>query len=138
VLVQQQCLAVIAVAQLVQRLRMQMAVQAGVDAFDVSLPLLLEVLPEKQEPETSCQQVTPSKTATAKKREKKKDESALQAAREEGTTSSEGKDEQGRRREERQQQDKQASRREGKGETAASCKEKGASPVVWIVPSFKL
>ncbi len=138
VLLEQQCLAVIVVAQLVQRLRMQMAVQAGVDAFDVSLPLLLEVLPEllqeKQEPlewmrtfgrevglirpssrgsvvvpevkeplllpaaamtqqrsarshsygpepQTSCQQVTPSKTATAKKREKKKDESALKAAR---------------------------------------------------------
>jgi hypothetical protein len=118
---------------------MQMAVQAGVDAFDVSLPLLLEVLPELlqekqeplewmrtwgwevgvirpgsrgnlvvpqgkeplllpaagmtqqrsaryhsygQEPETSCEQVTPSKTATAKKREKKKEEAALKVARE--------------------------------------------------------
>jgi Transposase DDE domain len=54
VLVEQQCLAVIVVGQLVQHLRMQMAVQAGVDAFEVSLPLLLEVLPEllqeKQEP----------------------------------------------------------------------------------------
>jgi Transposase DDE domain len=54
VLMQQQCLALILVAQRLQHLRMQMALQAGVDAFEVSLPLVLDVLPElvreQQEP----------------------------------------------------------------------------------------
>jgi hypothetical protein len=53
-LIKQQCLAVLIVAQQVQKMRMQMAIQAGVDAFEVSLPLLMQVLPEllqeKQEP----------------------------------------------------------------------------------------
>jgi Transposase DDE domain len=54
VLMQQQCLVLIIVAQRLQQWRMQMALQAGVDAFEVSLPLLLDVLPEllreQQEP----------------------------------------------------------------------------------------
>lgn len=54
VLMQQQCLVLIIVAQRLQHWRMQMARQAGVDAFEVSLPLLLDVLPEllreQQEP----------------------------------------------------------------------------------------
>jgi hypothetical protein len=54
VLQQQQCLVVLIVAQVLQGMRMQMAVQAGVDAFDVSLPLLVQLLPEllqeRQEP----------------------------------------------------------------------------------------
>jgi hypothetical protein len=53
-LIQQQCLAVIIVAQLLQGMRMQMAIEAGVDAFEISLPLVLQVLPdllrEQQEP----------------------------------------------------------------------------------------
>jgi hypothetical protein len=53
-LIQQQCFAVLIVAQVIQGMRMQMAREAGVDAFEVSLPLLLEVLPdllrEQQEP----------------------------------------------------------------------------------------
>jgi hypothetical protein len=53
-LIRQQCFAVLIVAQVVQGMRMQMAREAGVDAFEVSLPLLLEVLPdllrEQQEP----------------------------------------------------------------------------------------
>jgi hypothetical protein len=53
-LIHQQCLAVIIVAQMVQGMRMQMAMEAGVDAFEVSLPLLLQELPdllrEQQEP----------------------------------------------------------------------------------------
>ena len=43
---QQQCLATLIVAQLLQGMRLQMAQEAGVDAFAVSLPLLVEVLPE--------------------------------------------------------------------------------------------
>lgn len=54
VLMQQQCLVLLIVAQRLQQLRMQLARQAGVDAFEVSLPLMLEVLPdlvrEQQEP----------------------------------------------------------------------------------------
>jgi hypothetical protein len=54
-LIRQQCFAVLIVAQVVQGMRMQIALEAGVDAFEVSLPLLLEVLPdllrEQQEPE---------------------------------------------------------------------------------------
>lgn len=46
VLMQQQCLATLIVAQLLQGMRLQMAKEAGVDAFAVSLPLLVEVLPE--------------------------------------------------------------------------------------------
>ena len=53
-LMQQQCLLLLIVAQRLQQLRMQMARQAGVDAFEVSLPLVLSVLPdlvrEQQEP----------------------------------------------------------------------------------------
>jgi Transposase DDE domain len=53
-LIKQQCLAILIVAQQIQKMRMQMAIQAGVDAFEVSLPLLMQVLPEllqeKQEP----------------------------------------------------------------------------------------
>jgi len=53
-LIKQQCLGVLIVAQVVQKMRMQMAIQAGVDAFEVSLPLLMQVLPEllqeRQEP----------------------------------------------------------------------------------------
>jgi hypothetical protein len=43
-LIQQQILVVLIVAQLVQALRMQIAIQALVDPFEVSLPLLLEYL----------------------------------------------------------------------------------------------
>jgi hypothetical protein len=47
-------LAVIIVAQLLQGMRMQMAIEAGVDALEISLPLVLQVLPdllrEQQEP----------------------------------------------------------------------------------------
>ena len=46
VLIKQQCLAVVIVSQLIQGLRMQMAVQQGRDAFEVSLPLVVELLPE--------------------------------------------------------------------------------------------
>ncbi len=45
-LLQQQCLAMVMVSQLLQGVRMQMAVQAGVDAFEVSLPLVVELLPQ--------------------------------------------------------------------------------------------
>jgi Transposase DDE domain len=44
-LIQQQILVVLIVAQLVQALRMQIAVQAHLDPFEVSLPLLIEYLP---------------------------------------------------------------------------------------------
>jgi hypothetical protein len=44
-LLQQQCLLVLIVAQLLQALRMQIAAQADVDPFDVSLPLLIEYVP---------------------------------------------------------------------------------------------
>jgi hypothetical protein len=54
VLMQQQCLVLLIVAQRLQQLRMRIAREAGVDAFEVSLPLLLDVLPElireQQEP----------------------------------------------------------------------------------------
>ena len=43
-LIQQQILVVLIVAQLVQALRMPIAIQAHVDPFAVSLPLLLEYL----------------------------------------------------------------------------------------------
>ena len=45
VLVQQQCLLVLIVAQLLQALRMQIAAQADVDPFEVSLPLLIASVP---------------------------------------------------------------------------------------------
>jgi Transposase DDE domain len=45
VLLQQQCLLVLIVAQLLQALRLQIAVEAGVDPFEVSLPLLIEYVP---------------------------------------------------------------------------------------------
>lgn len=44
-LIQQQCLLVLLVAQLLQALRLQIAADAGVDPFDVSLPLLIEYVP---------------------------------------------------------------------------------------------
>lgn len=44
-LLQQQCLLVLIVAQLLQALRLQIAVEAGVDPFEVSLPLLIEYVP---------------------------------------------------------------------------------------------
>jgi len=54
VLMEQQCLVVLIVAQLLQGLRLQMAAQARVDAFEVSLPLVVEMMPQllmkKQEP----------------------------------------------------------------------------------------
>lgn len=54
VLLQQQCLVVLVVAQLLQGLRLQIAEQAGVDVFEVSMALLVEKIPEllmnKQEP----------------------------------------------------------------------------------------
>jgi hypothetical protein len=45
ILIWQQILVVLVVAQLGQALRIEMAVQAGVDPFDVSLPLLVSYLP---------------------------------------------------------------------------------------------
>jgi len=45
ILIQQQCLVVLIVAQLLQALRMQIAAEAGVDPFEVSLPLLVEYVP---------------------------------------------------------------------------------------------
>jgi hypothetical protein len=45
ILIQQQCLVVLIVAQLLQALRLQIAVEAGVDPFEVSLPLLIEYVP---------------------------------------------------------------------------------------------
>ena len=45
VLVQQQCLAVLIVAQEVHRLQVRLARQAGVPIFDVSLPLVMEQVP---------------------------------------------------------------------------------------------
>jgi hypothetical protein len=45
VLIQQQCLLVLIVAQLLQALRMQIAAQAQVDPFEVSLPLLIGYVP---------------------------------------------------------------------------------------------
>lgn len=44
-LIHQQCLLVLLVAQLLQALRLQIAADAGVDPFDVSLPLLIEYVP---------------------------------------------------------------------------------------------
>ena len=44
-LIQQQCLLVLIAAQLLQALRLQIAAEAGVDAFEVSLPLLIEYVP---------------------------------------------------------------------------------------------
>jgi Transposase DDE domain len=46
VLMRQQMLAVLLVAQLLQALRVLLALQAGVDPFDVSLPLLIKHLPQ--------------------------------------------------------------------------------------------
>src|SRR5690348_10956069 len=46
VLIQQQVLLLLIMAQRLHQVRMQLARQAGVDAFEVSLPLLLEVLPD--------------------------------------------------------------------------------------------
>jgi Transposase DDE domain len=46
ILIQQQILVVLIVAQLVQALRMHIAVQANVDPFEVSLPLLIQSLPQ--------------------------------------------------------------------------------------------
>ncbi len=46
ILIQQHILVVLMVAQLVQALRMHMAVQAHVDPFEVSLPLLIQSLPQ--------------------------------------------------------------------------------------------
>jgi hypothetical protein len=46
VLIKQQILAVLIIAQVVQAVRMQVALQAGVDPFEVSLPLLIQVLPQ--------------------------------------------------------------------------------------------
>jgi Transposase DDE domain len=46
VLMRQQMLAVLLAAQLVQALRVLMALQAGVDPFDVSLPLVIKHLPQ--------------------------------------------------------------------------------------------
>ena len=45
VVIQQQIWAVLIIAQIVQTLRMEAAVRAGVDLFDVSLPLLVRYLP---------------------------------------------------------------------------------------------
>jgi hypothetical protein len=45
ILIQQQILVVLIVAHLVQALRMHIAVQANVDPFEVSLPLLIQSLP---------------------------------------------------------------------------------------------
>ena len=45
VVIQQQIWAVLIIAQIVQALRMEAAVRAGVDLFDVSLPLLVRYLP---------------------------------------------------------------------------------------------
>lgn len=45
VVVQQQIWAVLIIAQIVQALRMEAAARAGVDVFDVSLPLLVRYLP---------------------------------------------------------------------------------------------
>jgi hypothetical protein len=45
ILIWQQILVVLVVAQLIQALRIEIAGQAGVDPFDVSLPLLVEYLP---------------------------------------------------------------------------------------------
>lgn len=46
VLIKQQILAVLIVAQVVQALRLHIALQAGVDPFEVSLPLLVQALPQ--------------------------------------------------------------------------------------------
>jgi hypothetical protein len=45
VVIEQQVLAVIIIAQVLQALRLEIAGRAGVDPFDVSLPLLIEYLP---------------------------------------------------------------------------------------------
>lgn len=45
IVIQQQIWAVLIIAQVVQALRLEAAVQAGVDLFDVSLPLLVRYLP---------------------------------------------------------------------------------------------
>lgn len=46
ILMQQQALVVLMVAQLLQAMRMHIAAEAGVDPFEVSLPLLARVLPQ--------------------------------------------------------------------------------------------
>lgn len=46
VLIQQQILAVLIVAQVVQAVRLHIALQAGVDPYAVSLPLLVQALPQ--------------------------------------------------------------------------------------------
>lgn len=45
-LIVQQVYAVLCIAQIVQALRLELAVRAGVDPFDVSLPLFLRLLPQ--------------------------------------------------------------------------------------------
>lgn len=54
ILIQQQCLLVLIVAQILQALRLQIAAQAQVDPFEVSLPLLIDYVPffirTRQEP----------------------------------------------------------------------------------------
>ena len=46
VVIEQQLWAVLTIAQIVQALRFEIAVRAGVDVFDVSLPLLVEYAPQ--------------------------------------------------------------------------------------------
>lgn len=46
VVIHQQLLAVLIIAQIVQALRVEIAARAGVDLFEVSLPLLVEYLPQ--------------------------------------------------------------------------------------------
>jgi hypothetical protein len=46
VVIQQQMLAVLIIAQVLQALRLEIAGQAGVDPFEVSLPLLIQYLPQ--------------------------------------------------------------------------------------------
>jgi hypothetical protein len=57
-LIVQQIWVVLIVAQLLQALRLQIAAQAGVDAFEVSLPLLVKYVPQLiRERENPCQWV---------------------------------------------------------------------------------
>lgn len=46
VVIQQQLLAALSIAQIVQALRLEIAARAGVEVFDVSLPLLVRYLPQ--------------------------------------------------------------------------------------------